>query len=145
MNSEIKFVYFRLDSSADLLHYPSENLRALDWHADLETIRRFYRHFTNDIIDPPDDGDGCGEPLAIIVNGEIASFAIPFSFKEGEIEIGAAATLPQYQNRGFCRAVISGMARRILARGLVATLTTGSTNYAMRAAAKAIGMHTVLP
>ena len=103
-------------------------------------IRGFYRYFTNDVIDPPDEGDNCGVPLAIVEDGEILSFAIPFSFKDGETEIGAVATIPSQRNKGLCRIVISEMARRILESGRIATLTTGTENHAMQSAARAIGM-----
>ena len=140
-----KLAYFRLDNAEELIHYPDDNIRQLDWHDDLEMIRRFYKNFTDDVIDPPDKNDNCGNPIAMTINGEIAAYALPFSFKSGETEIGAVATVPEYRNRGFCRAVISELARRILAAGLVATLTTGADNIPMQTAAKAIGMHTIIP
>lgn len=76
----------------------------------------------------------------MIIDGEIASFSLPFSFKPGETEIGAVATVPGYRNRGFSRAVVSELARRILENGNAATLTTGEDNLPMQAAARATGM-----
>lgn len=67
-------------------------------------------------------------------------FAIPLSFREGETEIGAVATVPEQRNKGFCKALISEMALRILNNGKAATLTTEQENLPMRAAAAAIGM-----
>ena len=135
-----ELAYFRLDNSEELIHYPDDNIRELDWHDDIEIIRRFYKNFTDDIIDPPDKDDNCGNPVAMIIDGEIAAFALPFSFKPGETEIGAVGTVPEYRNRGFCRAVVSELARRILESGKAATLTTGADNLPMQAAARAAGM-----
>ena len=71
---------------------------------------------------------------------EIISFALPLSFRTGETEIGGVATIPEQRNKGFCKALISEMAFRILRGGKAVTLTTEKTNLPMRAAAKAIGM-----
>ena len=110
-------------------------------------IQDFYRHWGNNRegdIQPPDETEPeIGNPIAHVNNGNILSFAIPFSFKEGEIEIGAVATLPSKRNKGFCRQVISETARRVLASGKCATLTTRPDNVAMQAAAKAIGMRQI--
>ncbi|MBQ4089663.1 MAG: GNAT family N-acetyltransferase [Clostridia bacterium] len=135
-------VYFRLSSLDELRTRQGADVLELNWNKDIEMIRRFYKNFTKDVIDPPEEGDNCGEPLAIVENGEILSFAIPFSFKDGETEIGAVATLPERRGRGLCQIVISEMARRILESGYAATLTTGVENHAMQAAARAIGMMT---
>ena len=71
---------------------------------------------------------------------EIISFAIPLSFRDGETEIGGVATIPEQRNKGFCKALLSEMAFRILDSGKAVTLTTENANLSMRAAAKAIGM-----
>ena len=73
-------------------------------------------------------------------DNEIISFAIPLSFRDGETEIGGVATVPERRNKGFCKALISEMAFRILSDGKAAALTTEKTNIPMRAAAEAIGM-----
>ncbi len=78
--------------------------------------------------------------MAIMGENEIICFAIPLSLREGETEIGAVATIPEQRNKGFCKALISEMAFRILSNGKTAALTTERTNAPMRAAAKAIGM-----
>ena len=91
-------------------------------------------------IDPDEFDQSVGNPQAIIVGDEIVSFAAPFSFREGETEIGAVATAPDQRNKGYCKALISEMAFRILGSGKAVTLTTEKTNLSMRAAAKAIGM-----
>jgi len=78
--------------------------------------------------------------LAIMKDHDIISFAIPLSFRDGETEIGGVATVPEHRNEGYCKALISEMAFRILSRGKAVTLTTERTNLPMRAAAKAIGM-----
>jgi len=146
MNSE--YVFFRLDSIADLILFPADDIRELDWHTDLTMIRDFYRYWINngeEEIQPPDENEPeIGNPIAFVNGGNILSFAIPFSFKEGEIEIGAVATLPAQRNKQLCRQVISETARRILASGKCVTLTTSSDNLAMQAAAKAIGMRKIL-
>ena len=80
-----------------------------------------------------------GNPLTIIVNGEIASFAIPLSFWDGETEIGGVASAPGQRNKGYCKELISEMAFRILENGKAATLTTEKTNLPMRKA-EAIGV-----
>ena len=91
-------------------------------------------------INPDKLDQTVGAPLAVMNGNEIVCFTIPFSFHEGETEIGGVATIPEQRNKGFCKALISEMAFRILSDGKTAVLTTERTNAPMRAAAKAIGM-----
>ena len=137
------FVYYRIDSLSDLKRIPSYTVSSLDWHADLATIQRFYARF-NHAVDPDTFEGYVGNPLAIIQNGDIVSFAIPLSFREGETEIGGVATVPDMKNKGYCKTLLSEMAFRILEQGKAATLTTEKDNNPMRRAAEAIGM-TQLP
>ena len=135
------FVYYRLDSIKSLLkHNMPCDVRILDWHKDLPAIQRFYALFTDKPIDPDELDQTVGTPLAVMKGNNIVSFAIPFSFHEGETEIGAVATVPDQRNKGYCKALISEMAFRILANGKAVTLTTDQKNLPMRAAAMAIGM-----
>ena len=135
------FVYYRMHPGAEPVRSARFRVRELDWRGDLPVIRRFYARFTDAPIDPDALGPTVGNPLAILSDdGEIVSFAIPLSLREGETEIGGVATVPESRNRGYCRAVIAEAAARILARGLTAVLTTRRNNLAMRAAAEAIGM-----
>lgn len=133
------FVYYRIDSLTDLKRFPSCPVSSLDWQADLPMIQRFYARF-NRAVHPEEFDRHVGNPLAIIRNGDIVSFAIPLSFREGETEIGGVATVPEWQNKGCCKALISEMAFRILKQGKAATLTTEKDNLPMRRAAEMIGM-----
>lgn len=141
--SKHEYVYFRLDALGLLNHSSSPAVQELDWYDDIAKIQRFYAHWTSDLIDPAENDDIVGNPLAIILHDEIISFAIPFSFHEGELEIGAVATIPAYQNQGYCKALISELAYRILKKGMIATLTTRKENVPMRAAALSIGMQQI--
>ena len=132
------FVYYRLDSIKDLLYRTNYTVRDLDWHKDLAAIQKFYARFTDVPINPDKLDQTVGAPLAVMNGNEIVCFTIPFSFHEGETEIGG--TIPEQRNKGFCKALISEMAFRILSDGKTAVLTTERTNAPMRAAAKAIGM-----
>ena len=134
------FVYYRLDSTGELKHDTAYAVRELDWHKDLAVIRRFYARFTDAQINPDEFDQAIGAPLVIMDENEIISFAIPISFRAGETEIGGVATIPEQRNKGFCKALISEMAFRILGSGKAVTLTAEKTNLFMRAAAKAIGM-----
>ena len=134
------FVYYRIDSLEDLKRDSSREVCGLDWHGDLEVIRRFYARFTDVPFSHDDSDRTIGNPMAILTDGEIVSFAVPFFFHEGETEIGGVATVPERRNEGLCKALISEMAFRILEQGKTATLTTEKDNFPMRAAAEAIGM-----
>lgn len=134
------FVYYRLDSIKELKHGAACTVRDLDWHKDLAVIQKFYARFTDAPINPDEFDQTVGSPSAIMDENGIISFAIPLSFREGETEIGAVATVPEQRNKGFCKALISEMALRILNNGKAATLTTEQENLPMRAAAAAIGM-----
>ena len=138
--SKNPFVYYRLDSAGELKHDTPYAVRELDWHKDLAVIRQFYARFTDAQINPDELDQAIGAPLAIMDENEIISFAKPLSFRDGETEIGGVATIPEQRNKGFCKALISEMAFRILDSGKAVTLTTENTNLSMRAAAKAIGM-----
>ena len=134
------FVYYRLDSIGELKRDASCPVRELDWHKDLAVIQRFYARFTDTPVNPDEFDRAVGSPQAIMDENEIISFAIPLTFREGEAEIGGVATVPDQRNRGFCKALISEMAFRILNSGKAVTLTTEQENLPMRAAATAIGM-----
>ena len=134
------FIYFRLDSIGELKRDASCPVRELDLHKDLTGIQRFYARFTDTPVNPDEFDQTVGNPLAVMKDDEIVSFAIPLSFRDGETEIGGVATVPEQQNQGLCKALISEMAFRILNSGKAATLTTEQKNLPMRAAAAAIGM-----
>ena len=134
-----QLLYYRIETLKDLKHDPSFSVIDLDWHEDLEVIRRFYGRF-NHAVNPDEFDEYVGKPLAIMHEGDIVSFAIPLSFREGETEIGGVATVPDRRNKGCCKALIAEMAFRILEKGNAATLTTEKTNLPMRKAAEAIGM-----
>lgn len=139
------FVYYRLDSINELKHNALSScaVRDLDWLEDLDTIRRFYAGFTDTPVNPGEFDRTVGSPLAVMAGNEIVSFAIPLSFRDGETEIGGVATVPEQRNKGFCKALLSEMAFRILGNGKAVTLTTERMNLPMRAAAEAIGMREV--
>ena len=138
---ENPFIYFRLDSAGELKHDTPYAVRELDWHKDLAVIRRFYARFTDTQINPDEfDQAVVGAPMVIMDENDIISLALPLSFRAGETEIGGIATIPEQRNKGFCKALISEMAFRILDNGKSVTLTTERTNLPMRAAATAIGM-----
>ena len=137
------FVYYRLDSLRDLKRGWPGDVCDLDWYRDLAAIRKFYARFTDVSIDPDTNDPTVGSPCAVMAGGEIVSFAIPFSFREGETEIGAVATLPEQRNKGLCKALIAEMAFRILDGGKAAALTTERSNLPMRAVAEAVGMRLV--
>lgn len=137
------FVYYRLDSIKDLKHSTVCAVCDLDWHKDLSAIQKFYAGFTDMPINPDKPAQTVGAPLAIMNGNENVCFAIPFSFHEGETEIGGVANLPEQRNKGFCKALISEIAFRILNNGKDAVLTTERTNIPMRAAVRAIGMREI--
>lgn len=134
------FAYYRIGSARDLKHSPRHAVRDLDWDRDLEMIRSFYARFSDRPVDPGEFGPEVGNPVAVVIGGSIASFAIPLSFHAGETEIGGAATVPEMRSKGYCKDLISVLALRILDEGKAATLTTEKTNLPMRKAAEAIGM-----
>ena len=136
---ENPYVYYRIDSLKGLKRCCSHAVSDLDWHADLPVIRRFYARFGHS-VNPDEFGPYVGNPAAIIRDGEIVSFAIPLSFREGETEIGGVATVPDEQGKGCCKALISELAFRILQEGKAVTLTTEKTNQRMQKAAESIGM-----
>jgi len=138
--TENPFVYYRLDSIKELKRDVRGSVRDLDWHRDLAAIQKFYARFTDTPINPDEFDQIIGAPAAIMDGSEIVSFAIPLSFRDGETEIGGAATIPERRNKGFCKALIAEMAFRILESGKAVTLTTEKGNLPMRAAAAAIGM-----
>ena len=123
------FVYYRIDSIRELNRNASCPVRELDWHKDLAVIQRFYARFTDTPVNPDEFDQTVGNPLAVMKDEEIVSFAIPLSFRDSETEIGGVATVPEQRNKGLSKALISEMASRILNSG-----------KAMRAAAAAIGM-----
>ena len=140
-------VFYRLDTLADLKANPSGEIVILDWNRDLEMIRRFYKKWgAGDDVDPPGPEETeIGQPVALVRDGEILSFAGTFYFREGEAEIGPVATVPEAQGRGYAHSVLAEAARRALEGGLAVTLGTARGNMAMRAVAEAVGMRQVNP
>ncbi|MBP5441757.1 MAG: GNAT family N-acetyltransferase, partial [Treponema sp.] len=100
------FVYYRIESLNDLKHFLSGSVSSLDWRTDLSLIQRFYDRFGNHPINPDEFEQYVGNPLAIIIDGDIVSFAIPLSFRDDETEIGGVATAPNHRNKGYCKALI---------------------------------------
>lgn len=137
---ENPFVYYRIESIADLKRNPACTVSELDWYADLALIRKFYARFNQKPVNPDEFDKYVGKPLAIIQNGDIVSFAIPLSFRNDETEIGGVATVPEQRNKGYCHELIAELAFRILKDGKAATLTTEQNNLPMQKAAEAIGM-----
>ncbi len=76
---------------------------------------------------------------AMIMDGKIAARAAILRRYAGALEVAAVATHPDYRNRGMSAALVGRLARTILARGQVPTLTTRAHNAPMRAAAKKAG------
>ncbi len=138
------FVYYRIKPGGTPKRDPRLPVTELDWRRDLALIRGFYARFTDTPFDPDALPPRTGNPLAILSEGRIVSFAIPFPFREGEIEIGGVATVPECRNRGYAGALVAEMAFRILGQGLAAVLTTHRDNLPMRAAAGAAGMERFL-
>ena len=68
----------------------------------------------------------------IVEDVKTVSFAIPLSFRDGETETGGVAIVPDQQNKGHCKALISEMAFRIPDEGKAAILTTEKTNLPMQ-------------
>ena len=93
------FVYYRLDSIKELKHDAACTVRDLDWHKDLAVIQKYYARFTDAPINPDEFDQTVGSPSAIMDENGIISFAIPLSFREGETEIGAVATVPEQRNK----------------------------------------------
>ena len=144
--ADIRYVYYRLDTPEDLRPYSDLDVVCLDWNADLEMIRRFYRKWgAGDDVDPPGPEETeIGRPVALVREGEILSFAGTFYFRDGEAEIGPVATVPEARGKGYGRRVLAAAIKRALEQGLAATLTTGEDNLAMRAVAEAVGMRSVV-
>ncbi len=134
------FVYYRIESLNDLKRNATHSVSDLDWHKDLSLIQKFYVRFGNNQINPDEFEQYVGNPLAIIMDGDIVSFAIPLSFRDGETEIGGVATVPDQQNKGYCNSLLSEIAFRILKSEKAATLTTEKDNFPMQKAAESIGM-----
>lgn len=133
------YVYYRIDSTGELKRSRSYPVSDLNWHTDLAVIRRFYARFGQS-VNPDEFESYVGNPAAVILDGDIASFAIPLSFREGETEIGGVATVPDQQGKGLSKALVSEMAFRILKEGKAATLTTERNNLPMQRVAESIGM-----
>ncbi len=139
---ENPFVYYRIDSLTDLKRDSSYSVIKLDWRSDLAMIQKLYARF-NKTVNPDAFDQYVGNPLAILQDGVIVSFAIPLSFRESEIEMGGVATIPDQQNKGCCKSLLSEMAFRILKNGKAAMLTTEKSNVPMQKAAESIGMKRV--
>ena len=144
--ADIRYAYYRLDSPEDLRPYPDDEVVCLDWNADLEMIRRFYKKWgAGDDVDPPGpDETEIGHPVALVRAGEILSFAGTFYFRDGEAEIGPVATVPEARGKGYAHSVLAAAIECALGQGLAATLTTGEDNLVMRAVAEAVGMRPVV-
>ena len=140
--ADIRYVYYRLDTPEDLRPYSDLDVVCLDWNADLEMIRRFYRKWgAGDDVDPPGPEETeIGRPVALVREGEILSFAGTFYFRKGEAEIGPVATVSEARGKGYAHRVVSEAARRALEKGLIVTLATEKGNLAMRAVAEDVGM-----
>ena len=129
-------------SISELHRFADSNVKILDWQKDFDLINQFYKDgfFIYDLLkNDPDEFENLGT-VAYVKDGKIISLADIMKIKENELQIGAVATLPAECNKGYCKAVVSAAAERILLLGYAAKLTTNNNNIAMQKVAKAIGM-----
>ena len=137
-----KAIKFIISDISKLNQFTDSNVKILDWQKDFELINQFYKEgfAIYDLLkDDPDEFESLGT-VAYIKDNKIISLADIMKIKENELEIGAVATLPTERNKGYCKAVVSVAAKRILSLGYTAKLTTKNNNIAMQRVAKAIGM-----
>lgn len=135
-------IKFKISDISELHRFADSNVKILDWQKDFELINQFYKDgfFIYDLLkNDPDEFESLGT-AAYVKDGKILSLADIMKIKENELQIGAVATLPAERNKGYCKAVVSAAAERILSLGYAAQLTTKNNNIAMQKVAKAIGM-----
>ena len=137
-----KVIKFEISDISKLHKFTNSNVKILDWQKDFELINQFYKEgfAIYDLLkDDPDEFESLGT-VAYKKDDKIVSLADIMKINENELEIGAVATLPTERNKGYCKAVVSVAAERILSLGYTAKLTTKNNNIAMQRVAKAIGM-----
>ena len=142
LKSGNKAIKFKISDISELHRFADSNVKILDWQKDFNLINQFYKDgfFIYDLLkNDPDEFESLGT-VAYVKDGQIISLADIMKIKENELQIGAVATLPAERNKGYCKAVVSAAAERILLLGYAAKLTTNNNNIAMQKVAKAIGM-----
>lgn len=135
---ERRDVYYKLSNIKNLKIIKDENVHSIDWNNNFELINKYYkeRFGIEDLQkDDPDDFEMI-DVVAYIQNDEILSLAIIYNIKPMELEIGAVSTAPEYRGKGYCTACVSYAAKKILERGMIASITTMSDNIAMRKVAE---------
>lgn len=142
LKSRNKAIKFKISDISELHRFADSNVKILDWQKDFNLINQFYKDgfLIYDLLkNDPDEFESLGT-VAYVKDGQIISLADIMKIKENELQIGAIATLPAERNKGYCKAVVSAAAERILLLGYAAKLTTNNNNIAMQKVAKAIGM-----
>lgn len=142
LKSRNKAIKFKISDISELHRFADSNVKILYWQKDFNLINQFYKDgfFIYDLLkNDPDEFESLGT-VAYVKDGQIISLADIMKIKENELQIGAVATLPAERNKGYCKAVVSAAAERILLLGYAAKLTTNNNNIAMQKVAKAIGM-----
>ena len=137
-----KTIKFIISDISKLNQFTDSNVKILDWQKDFELINQFYKEgfAIYDLLkDDPDEFESLGT-VAYIKDNKIISLADIMKINENELQIGAVATLPTERNKGYCKAVVSVAAERILRLGYTAKLTTKNNNIAMQKVAIDIGM-----
>lgn len=140
--SSDKTIEFIISDICKLHKFTDSNVKILDWQTDFELINQFYKEgfAIYDLLkDDPDEFESLGI-VAYIKDNKIISLADIMKIHENELQIGAVATIPTERNKGYCKAVVSVAAEKILSLGYTAKLTTKNNNIAMQKVAKAIGM-----
>lgn len=135
-------IEFIISDICKLHKFTDSNVKILDWQTDFELINQFYKEgfAIYDLLkDDPDEFESLGT-VAYIKDNKIISLADIMKIHENELQIGAVATIPIERNKGYCKAVVSVAAEKILSLGYIAKLTTKNNNIAMQKVAKAIGM-----
>ena len=135
---ERRNVYYKLADIKNLKMVNDENVHSIDWNNNFELINKYFKdRFGIDDLqkDDPDDFEMV-DVIAYIRNDEILSFAIIYNINPMELEIGAVSTAPEYRGKGYCTACTSYAAKKILERGMIASITTMSDNIAMRKVAE---------
>lgn len=152
--------YYAKISDINELHcFYSNNVRWLKPEMDYELIKEYFSCF--DIHNDTDvyfginlkdiktsystDVSNIGRLCGFIENGKILSLAGVEFCAQTEWEICAVSTRSDYVGNGFSKAVCSFIAKYILEHNRTAICETNSSNFAMQAVMKQIGMKQYYP
>ncbi|MDD5907660.1 MAG: GNAT family N-acetyltransferase [Clostridia bacterium] len=125
---------------ADFQKFDDPHVVLMDLQTDFDMIEPYYLHMGVDDM-TADPFPEYVQAVGYVQNDVLLGFLMIMHLEEdGTLEMAAVSVRPELHGKGIGKPLISKAAEEIFAKGKIPSLTTKTTNIAMRRCAESIGM-----